>query len=630
MKPLNSTLYCLLAAAPLALTLAGCGETTSATPTSGRSSAEMISQGEKALAGGDFNEALSHFDDAVAKDPDSAQARERRAQAYLRLEKFEKAVDDCNAALKLNGKLTDAYMTRARAERNLNELTKALEDFSKAIDQSPERVDALTARGTLYQQMGESDPDGEHARKRLDDAAKDFDKALKINGRDAANLVRRAEIVLALGDHQAAIDDCSKALEIDPKFAAAHVVRARASIAKDDFDKAVEDCDAAIALDAKRPEAYVLRAKARVEKSSEAHTLEVIASLGKAADDCQTAADLAAKVKGDKDKLRRVRKWIAVVHELRGKLYEAAKAEKKAYDEYTAAVAIDPELAGALVGRGLVRAKSEDFAGALADCNAAIEIDNSRPEGYYGRGLVYRVQQKFTEAESSFNEALTRKYSKAYQGLTMTYAAMAVAEHAKVVALQKEPGGTNMPAYKKAAEEEYQMRQKCIESATKALEANRHLPAILLLRGLAYANSGRANLAGADFTAAIADDPKLAKAYYYRGVYYNNAGMLNEAIKDFTKAVDLQPNATMVYYRLEEDYNKIGDSVSAAAAHSKFIELTDKIKQGRANAVSSPEEMIGNAAKFMEPEAGAALQPLIKAQKELEKKLDDTPVKAII
>ena len=628
MGRLKSNCYWLLAAAPFVF--AGCGGTPPAAPTAGKSAAEMISTGEKSLAGGDFNEALGHFDDAVAKEPDSARARECRARAYVRLGKLEKAIEDCNAALKINAKLADAYVTRAQAERNQNELAKALEDLSKALDQNPDRTDVLTARGTLYQQMAEADSDGEQSRKRLDSAVKDFDRALKLNDRNAAILVRRAEIVLALGDYQAAIDDCTKTLEIDPKFVAARIVRARGLIAKEDFDKAVEDCDAAVAADANRPEAHVVRAKARVEKSAEMKTLADVAACDKAADDCRTAAVLAAKVKGDADELRRVRKSIAVVHELRGALYDGARADKKAFDEYTAAIALDPALADALVRRALNRAKGEDYAGALADCNAAIDIDNSRPEGYYGRGQVYRAQQKYAEAIKDFDEALTRRYSKAYRGLTMVYSSLAAREHIDVANLEKAPNGRQLREYAAAAEREYQMRQKCIENATKALEANRHLSAILILRGLAYANSGRGPQGFADFTAAIAEDPKLAMAHFYRGVYFSNAGRPKEAIKEFTTTIELQPNATLAYLRLAEMYKKIDDPVSEAAVRSKLQELMDKIKQGQKAAVNSADELLGNAEKLMEPEAGAALQPLIKAQKDLEKKLDDTAVKTIL
>jgi tetratricopeptide (TPR) repeat protein len=616
--------------AAAALALGGCSGTTSATPTAGKPVAELISEGDKALAAGNINEALGFYDDAVGKESDSAQARERRARAYVRLGKFEKAVDDCNAALKLNAKLADAYLTRARAENNQDELSKALDDLSKALDQNPDRADVYVARGTLYQRMAEADVDSEESHKRLDAALKDFDKAVKLNDHDSASLVRRAEINLALGDYQSAIDDCTNALLVDPKLAAARTARARGYVAKEEFDKAVEDCDAAIAADANRPEAYVVRAKARVEKSSEMHTLANVAACVKAADDCHAAATLASKVKGDADERRRLRRSMAVVHELRGAIYDGVKAEKKAYDEYTAAISMDPAMTDALVRRALNRAKGKDYAGALADCNAAISIDKSRPEGYYGRGLVYRAQQRYDEAINDFNEALTRNYSKAYRGLTMAYSALAAEEHAKIAAMQRKPDGKQRPEYAAAVEKEYQMRQKCIDNATKALDANRHLAMIYVLRGLAFANSGREKQAFDDFDAAVTEDPQMSLAHYYRGVFYNNAGRLKEAVDDFNKTVELQPNATLAYLRLMEISRKIDDPVSERAIRSKYEEVLKKIRTKQESSIAAPEEPLGRPSDVLEPEVGSALQPLVKAQKELETKLDDTAVKTFL
>ncbi len=199
-----------------------------------------------------------------------------------------------------------------------------------------------------------------------------------------------------------------------------------------------------------------------------------------------------------------------------------------------------------------------------------------------------------------------------------------------MVNLQRQPNGRNTREYTAAVDAEYQMRQNCIENATKALEANHHLPAILVLRGLAYANSGRPDQGVADFTAAIAEDPKSAVAHFYRGVYFSNANRPNEAIKEFTATIELQPNATLAYLRRAETYKRMGDELNERIDMKKFKELTDKLKQEREDAVNLPEELFGKPAKPLESEVGAALQPLIKAQRELEKKLDDTAVKTFL
>ena len=260
----------LLLLAAVVLRLSGCGGTSPGITTGAKTAAECLAVGETALADGKLDAALAAFDSAVEKDPDSAEAHERRAQAYLRQHNFDKAIADCEEALRINGKLAAAYFTRGQAEMSLGagQVARALEDFSKALDLKSDKVEYLTARGTLYQQMADAGAAPEQVAKWLDAAVKDFDRALKIDGRNTTCLMRRAAIYLELGDHQAAIEDSDKALDVAPNLAAARVIRARGLTEAGEYTKAVADCDAAIALDDKQMDGYVARAAARVEKSS--------------------------------------------------------------------------------------------------------------------------------------------------------------------------------------------------------------------------------------------------------------------------------------------------------------------------------------------------------------------------
>ena len=84
--------------------------------------------------------------------------------------------------------------------------------------------------------------------------------------------------------------------------------------------------------------------------------MAAIAECDKAVDDCAKALSLSGKVKGDAEALRRAKRWLAVVHDLCGTLYESAGAGTKAFDEYSAAISMDPGLAEALIHRAMSRA----------------------------------------------------------------------------------------------------------------------------------------------------------------------------------------------------------------------------------------------------------------------------------
>ena len=70
--------------------MAGCGGTSHASGE--KSAAELIESGNAALAQGETREALADFNRAVDAQPESAQARERRAAAFLQMKKFDQAV----------------------------------------------------------------------------------------------------------------------------------------------------------------------------------------------------------------------------------------------------------------------------------------------------------------------------------------------------------------------------------------------------------------------------------------------------------------------------------------------------------------------------------------------------------
>ena len=299
-------------------------------------------------------------------------------------------------------------------------------------------------------------------------------------------------------------------------------------------------------------------------------------------------------------------------------------------DEYSAAISMDHDLTDALVHRALNRGAQKDFAGALADCNQAIEVDRTRPEGYYGRGLVYNLQGQFAEAVTELDEAAVRKYAKAYGGLAAVYFNMANAELRKTRTIKDQ---AELAA---AAERINGYRQKCIDSATKELEANPRALSTRFLRGLAYAESRRLDAAYDDLSAVIHDDPLHSKAHFYRGMVCfmasrqdastrdsARAAQLQQAsIKDFTRAIELQPNYASAYKYRGDAYRAIGDEIAAKSDYATFQELRKLFREEQDKAVDSTDELLGKPQQQSASRLGPEFQPLIAAWKELEKKLD--------
>ncbi len=624
--------YWSLTVIPLLLIVSGgCNDSSTASPSGGKSPTDLIESGNAALASSDFAGALDDFNGAVDAQPESARAREGRAATYLQMKKFEQAVNDCDAALKLDGKLAAVYFTRGLAERGLGNTEKGIEDFGKALDNGRERVDVLTARGALYHGLAKAqanlNPDS--AATNLGKALGDFDRAIKLDPRDAGMHVERASIHMDMDNYEGAVADCDAALAADPKMAAAHVVRARGECELSEFDKAIVDCDAAIHLDGQLVEAYVFRAKARLEQASEMRTLAEVADCRKAAADCRQAIELAKNFKGDAEAMKRVKSLSALAHELRGSIYQGLPATKKALAEYEEALSLDPYLVSALLRRAVARSADADFAAALNDCNMAVSIDGARPEVYNGRATVYALKPDYPKAIEDFTQAvsLNRKYAKAYAGRALVYSVMAMQEFSRASELAKAKRTADKPEIAACTEKGNEYRQKSIDDATAAIAANRHLARAYLTRGMAYNTLKRPQEALDDYTAAIREDSKMVKAYFQRGVLLAKqpeSRFWDAAINDFEEARNLEPKGTEPDHYLYLIYRKKNDPIMTPKYFKSWQEKVQNARNDQANLFDPTAEIT------VKPKAEPVLQPdvevdpLVQAKRDLEKDLDAT------
>ena len=83
--------------------------------------------GNKSFRGGDYKLAEEYYTSAILKYEDNHVLFTNRAQARLRQDKFQEAVDDCKEAIKLKQDNLKTMVIIVKALR-------ALKDFQKALD----------------------------------------------------------------------------------------------------------------------------------------------------------------------------------------------------------------------------------------------------------------------------------------------------------------------------------------------------------------------------------------------------------------------------------------------------------------------------------------------------------------
>lgn len=69
------------------------------------------------LSGGAFEEAIALFTEAIENNPQSAILYAKRAQCYIKLQKPNAAIRDCNRALEINENSQQALKWRGKAHR---------------------------------------------------------------------------------------------------------------------------------------------------------------------------------------------------------------------------------------------------------------------------------------------------------------------------------------------------------------------------------------------------------------------------------------------------------------------------------------------------------------------------------
>jgi Tfp pilus assembly protein PilF len=112
-----------------------------------------------------------------------------------------------------------------------------------------------------------------------------------------------------------------------------------------------------------------------------------------------------------------------------------------------------------------------------------------------------------------------------------------------------------------------------IADCTKAIENDPKSALAYAQRGEAYCQKGDVKNCVADFDAAMRIDPEDTSFVYLRGVARADAGDTDGALVDLTKAIENDSGSAPAYVRRGRIYEAEGDKARAAADYRKALEL---------------------------------------------------------
>jgi tetratricopeptide (TPR) repeat protein len=230
----------------------------------------------------------------------------------------------------------------------------------------------------------------------------------------------------------------------------------------------------------------------------------------------------------------------------RGLSYSNLEDYEKAIVDYSQAIQINPKNAATYNNRCVAYTKLREYEKAIADCSQSIRFNN--PElylPYNNRGLVYYMIGKFETAIDDYSTAirLNPNYANAYSSRGLAYRNVykdekAIADYSRSIQLNpNDPIPYNNRGSSYSLLKDY---KRAIADYSESIRLNNpELDIPYTNRGFAYYQLKNYEKAIADYSNAIQLDPSNANAYYHRGNAYKNLGASQRAIQDYEKAADL-------------------------------------------------------------------------------------------
>ncbi|KAK2532808.1 Ttc12 [Columba guinea] len=96
-------------------------------------------KGNDAFRKGDYGTAIERYSDGLEKLKDKQELYTNRAQAYLKVHEYEKAIGDCEWALKCNEKCIKAYFLMGKAHLALKHYSESRQCYEKILQIDPRK-----------------------------------------------------------------------------------------------------------------------------------------------------------------------------------------------------------------------------------------------------------------------------------------------------------------------------------------------------------------------------------------------------------------------------------------------------------------------------------------------------------
>lgn len=559
---------------------------------------QLISEGDKAVAIKDYQEALKKYSDAKqlkaydklvfaklhevqtkieASKLDRDQLFDEyiiKAKAALKKREYKTAIEAYMAAKNTNSikgaeydqEINDLKIKYANVDK-LDEMYKvgqykdAISEYSSLIKKNKTYSDYYLGRGKCYDKLGESSR-----------AMKDYTEAYNLEKDNLEALIQRADLNKRLNKYIDAIADYKSYLLSYKDNPVAYLQMADLRLLNNNpIEDAIGILDDGLKVPSllKIPELYFKRGELKTRKSDWKNALADFTSTIKIDSThklalydrgtCYLMMNQVSNAAADFENARSKQLdslFINVIAGYAAQRFEraAAKFNQQAIDSaiilVNDAIAIDPYNDKYRFNKGEYYFSMQRYAEAIPCYDQAIQLNHNHATAWYKRGLSYHLQASYQKAIESFGRAMqvNPQYALAKKGIgdaqfaLKDYESAAVAYEACLAIINASKLNDNnftATVYNELGRAYYQLQQyeKSLAALKSAVKKNEMFAAAYFNRGLSYYQSGKIGDAIDDFNKALSLDNTPVPWKYYQARAYHNDNQFDVAISHYTELI---------------------------------------------------------------------------------------------
>lgn len=537
---------------------------------------------------GDTARAIKAYSKAIRLAPDFSAPYLGRALVYHKLGKPQLAQKDFDESVRLAGGDYAPYYNRGEFFLRTGKKEAALEDLKAALARGVTHPPAAEAIGRRLQGAGlqteaaaaftqalaaaEGHPDpamrepreglllaraeSYEALKRLGEAQKDLDLAVKISSQSAPAWTARGQLYDKRGQSDRAFADLSRALEYAPAHAPALLARGNVHAKLKRYREALKDFGAALEADATLADAYnnrgVIEATIVGEFDQAVEDLELAVALKPESAGFHLNLGVARLRRGDYwksvaalDKALALKAPAVRVLEQRAEAYYSLGDVEKASEDIQEAIKLEPKSSALYAALGSFSLRSRLYPKAIKELDYAIRLDSRNDLAYLYRGLAYGGIGDYARASRSFGAA-ARKGERPVVALT----------------------------YLCQSERLRGRHRGAVGECNEALKLDPEHGEAFLQRGLAF-------LALRDYAKAVRDlddgirlSPPRPQAYLARSLAHIPLKQFRESDEAFRRAQALDPQVRSAELTLGEEPSAAWEYQTRVDAWAKLLEAS--------------------------------------------------------